>query len=85
LTGGLAVPAFLFGGDGNDTLDAGGGTANNVLVGGAGADVLTGGSGSDGDGSGSGVYNLGGFDFDVLTRIFKDHASTSSDDSFDLF
>jgi len=47
LTGGLTVPAFLFGGDGNDTLDAGGSTANNVLVGGAGADALTGGSGRD--------------------------------------
>jgi hypothetical protein len=47
LTGGLTVPAFLFGSDGNDTLDAGGSTANNVLVGGAGADVLTGGSGRD--------------------------------------
>jgi hypothetical protein len=47
LTGGLAVPAFLFGGDGNDTLDASGSTANNVLVGGAGADALTGGSGRD--------------------------------------
>ena len=47
LTGGLTVPAFLFGGDGNDILDAGGSTANNVLVGGAGADALTGGSGRD--------------------------------------
>ncbi len=47
LTGGWTVPAFLFGGDGNDTLDAGGSTANNVLVGGAGADALTGGRGRD--------------------------------------
>jgi hypothetical protein len=47
LRGGLAVPALLFGGDGNDTLDAGGGTANNVLVGGAGNDGLYGGSGRD--------------------------------------
>src|SRR5207245_1356157 len=30
LTGGVTVPAFLFGGDGNDTLDASGSTANNV-------------------------------------------------------
>src|SRR5207247_710683 len=47
LTGGLAVPAFLFGGDGNDTLDASGSIANNVLVGGAGNDGLYGGSGRD--------------------------------------
>jgi Ca2+-binding RTX toxin-like protein len=47
LTSGLTVPAFLFGGDGNDTLDARGSTANNVLVGGAGTDVLYGGSSRD--------------------------------------
>src|SRR5204863_4203025 len=47
LAGNLAVPALLFGGDGNDTLDAGGSTANNVLVGGAGNDTLLGGSGRD--------------------------------------
>jgi FG-GAP-like repeat len=40
LTGGLAVPALLFGGDDNDTLDAGGSGANNVLVGGNGNDAL---------------------------------------------
>jgi Ca2+-binding RTX toxin-like protein len=47
LSGGVTVPAFLFGGDGNDILDAGGSTANNALVGGAGADALTGGSRGD--------------------------------------
>src|SRR5439155_11450052 len=47
LTGGLTVPALLFGGDGNDTLDAGGSTANNVLVGDAGTDSLVGGSGRE--------------------------------------
>jgi hypothetical protein len=47
LTGGLTVPALVFGGDGNDTLDVGGASANNVLVGGAGTDVLTGGGGRD--------------------------------------
>jgi hypothetical protein len=47
LTGGLAVPAILFGGGGNDTLDAQGSTAANVLVGGAGNDTLSGGSGND--------------------------------------
>jgi len=43
----LAVPAYLFGGDGNDNLDAGGSTANNVVVGGTGSDKLFGGSGRD--------------------------------------
>jgi hypothetical protein len=47
LTGGLAVPAILLGGGGNDTLDATGSTAANVLVGGAGNDTLLGGSGND--------------------------------------
>jgi hypothetical protein len=47
LAGNLSVPALLFGGDGNDTLDASGSTANNVLVGGAGNEVLVGGSGRD--------------------------------------
>src|SRR5207247_664908 len=45
LTGALAVPAFLFGGDSNDTLDASGSLANNVLVGGAGNDWISGGFG----------------------------------------
>jgi hypothetical protein len=47
LTGNLSVPALLFGGDGNDTLDAGGSTGNNALVGGAGNETLLGGSGRD--------------------------------------
>jgi hypothetical protein len=47
LSAGLAVPAFLFSGDGNDTLDASGSIANDVLVGGAGNDLLYGGSGRD--------------------------------------
>jgi len=47
LFGNLAVPALLFGGDGNDTFVADGSIANNVLVGGAGNDGLYGGSGRD--------------------------------------
>jgi hypothetical protein len=47
LTGGLAVPALLFGSDGNDTLDAQDSTADNILVGGAGLDSLYGGSGRE--------------------------------------
>jgi hypothetical protein len=41
--------------------------------------------GNGGEGIGGGVYNLGDFDFDVLTLIFKNHASTSHDDVFDPF
>src|SRR5262249_29546284 len=42
---GVARPAFLFGGDGNDVLL--GGNGPNVLVGGSGDDVLVGGPGRD--------------------------------------
>ncbi|HVX64411.1 MAG TPA: Ig-like domain-containing protein [Pirellulales bacterium] len=41
----VSVPAVLFGGDGNDTLDARGSTANDILLGEAGNDVLYGGRG----------------------------------------
>jgi PKD repeat protein len=44
---GFPYPAALFGGDGNDTLDASLATGPTVLVGGAGDDVLLGGSGRD--------------------------------------
>jgi Ca2+-binding RTX toxin-like protein len=44
----IAVPAFLYGGGtGNDTLDARGSTANNVLTGGGGKNSLYGGLGRD--------------------------------------
>jgi hypothetical protein len=61
LAGNLSVPALLFGGDGNDTLDASGSTANNVLVGGAGNETLVGGSGRDLliGGSGSDILRAG--------------------------
>jgi hypothetical protein len=39
------VPAFLFAGGGNDTLNATGSSANNVLVGGSGQDLLVSGKG----------------------------------------
>ena len=39
----------------------------------------------DGEGIGGGGYNLGDFDFDALTLIFGNHASTSHDDVFDPF
>ncbi len=43
----FAVPALLFGGDGDDRLNARGSSADNVLVGGAGNDKLRGGDGRD--------------------------------------
>ena len=39
--------AFVFGGDGNDSLDARGSSANNVIVGGTGNDTIWGGTGRD--------------------------------------
>ncbi|HEV3344818.1 MAG TPA: PKD domain-containing protein, partial [Pirellulales bacterium] len=41
----ISVPAALFGGNGNDVLDARGSTANDILVGGPGNDTLWGGRG----------------------------------------
>ena len=54
----VSAPALLFGGDGNDTLDASGSNANNVLEGGAGNDNLKAGSGRD--------LLVGGLGADVL-------------------
>jgi phospholipase C len=57
----VTVPAFLFGGSGNDVIQAGGGpsvivggSGHNTLVGGSGADILIGGSGSSTLKAGSG-------------------------------
>ncbi len=47
ITRSLRVPVFMFGGAGNDMLDARGSTANNVLDGGAGNDMLFAGLGRD--------------------------------------
>jgi Ca2+-binding RTX toxin-like protein len=63
VSGRVTVPAALFGGDGNDVLQAGGGPT--VLVGGAGDNVLLAGSGRDVliGGSGTNVLlGLGGDD-----------------------
>src|SRR5262245_5958783 len=54
----VTTPAFLFGDGGNDTLDASGSSANNVLEGGAGNDTLRGGSGRD--------LLIGGLGADIL-------------------
>jgi hypothetical protein len=94
LTGNLSVPAFLFGGDGNDTLDASGSTANNVLVGGAGNETLVGGSGRDlliggkgadtlRAGSGGAILIGGTTDYDAnipaLMAIMKEWGRTDAD------
>jgi Ca2+-binding RTX toxin-like protein len=74
LTGGVTVSAFLFGGDANDTLDASGSSANNVLLGEAGNDGLTGGSCRDLliGGRGSDVIHGGGGD-DILVGGYTDY------------
>jgi streptogramin lyase len=65
VAGGITLPAFLYGGAGNDRLKGGGG--NNVLVGGAGANTLTGGSKDDLMIGGSGPSTLqGGNGDDVM-------------------
>src|SRR5262249_43655603 len=78
----IAVPAILFGGDGNDKLDASGSLANSVLLGGAGNDSLAGGSGRDLliGGLGSDRLHGGGGD-DILiggTTSFDDNLSALS-------
>src|SRR5262249_40583540 len=62
VAGGITLPSFLYGGDGNDRLKGGGG--NNVLIGGSGNNTLIGGSGSDLliGGSGSSTLTAGSGD-----------------------
>src|SRR5207249_2162946 len=62
----LGVPAYMFGGCGDDELDAGGSTANNVIVGGAGQDRLWGGTGRDILIGGGGADQLRGGDGDDI-------------------
>jgi Ca2+-binding RTX toxin-like protein len=45
IAGGISLPSFLYGGDGNDRLKGGGGS--NVLIGGDGDDLLVGGNSRD--------------------------------------
>lgn len=61
----IAVGAVIFGGAGNNTIDARGSSANDVLVGGAGDDLLYGGSGRNlliGGGGSDTLYGGGGDD-----------------------
>ena len=63
--GGIALPAWLYGGDGNDRLKGGGG--NDVLLGGTGDDLLVGGQGRDLLFGGRGADRLvGNADDDIL-------------------
>ncbi|MDB5299554.1 MAG: type secretion target repeat protein, partial [Phycisphaerales bacterium] len=78
------VPALLYGGDGNDTLNAGtgntlldggdgndklnGGAGNDLLIGGAGIDTLSGGSGDDVLVAGSWAY---GDDLDAAAAVMN--------------
>jgi Ca2+-binding RTX toxin-like protein len=75
LTGGLTVPAILLGGGGNDTLDAQGSVAANVLVGGAGNDTLLGGSGND--------ILIGGLGSDLLHGYAGDDILIAGTTSYD--
>jgi hypothetical protein len=72
----IAVPAVIFGGDGGDTIDARGSSANNVLVGGSGNDLLYGGSGRNlliGGGGSDTLY--GGRGDDILIGGTTDYDS----------
>jgi PKD domain/RTX calcium-binding nonapeptide repeat (4 copies) len=62
----VSTPAFLFGGDGNDTLNTAGSVANNVLEGGAGDDTLHAGGGRDMLVGGVGADVLHGADGDDI-------------------
>jgi Ca2+-binding RTX toxin-like protein len=71
----LGVPAVLFGGDGNDTLNASGSTASNILVGGPGNDTLQGGRGRD--------ILIGGLGADVLRAGSDDQILIGGTTDFD--
>ncbi|MGH7137399.1 MAG: hypothetical protein ACREHD_16770, partial [Pirellulales bacterium] len=72
----ITVPAVVFGGDGGDTIDARGSSANNVLVGGSGDDVLYGGHGRNLLIGGGGADTLsGGNGDDILIGGATDYGS----------
>jgi hypothetical protein len=65
----VTVPAVLYGGSGNDTLDASGSTANNALFGGTGNDILIGSIPDPNTGLGGRDLLVGGGGSDKLTAI----------------
>src|SRR5262249_50252415 len=70
----VSAPAFLFGGGGDDTLNAQGSSANNVLEGGAGHDSLKAGGGRDLLVGGLGADALqGNADNDILIGCTTDY------------
>jgi Ca2+-binding RTX toxin-like protein len=73
VAGSITLPAWLYGGDGNDRLKGGGG--NNVLVGGAGDDLLLGGGGQN--------LLLGGLGADTLTAGSGDDLLIGGTTAFD--
>jgi hypothetical protein len=73
VAGGLTLPAWLYGGDGNDRLKGGGG--NNVLLGGAGDDTLIGGAGPN--------LLLGGLGADTLNAGSSDDLLIGGTTAFD--
>jgi hypothetical protein len=81
----IAVPAFLYGGGtGNDTLDARGSTANNVLTGGGGMNSLYGGLGRDLLIAGLGTSQLkAGSSDDILIGGWTNYDLTSSGMTYD--
>jgi Ca2+-binding RTX toxin-like protein len=72
--GGVSLPAWLYGGDGHDTLT--GGSGHDVLLGGAGDDTL------DGGGQGRDLL-LGGLGADVLTGNAGDDLLIAGTTAFD--
>jgi len=76
VSSGVVVPGLLFGGEGNDTIQADG-TADAVLIGGAGNDSLYGGGGRNVmiGGLGADFLNGGGGD-DILIGGYTDYDSS---------
>jgi hypothetical protein len=73
VAGGITLPAWLYGGDGNDRLKGGGG--NNVLLGGAGDDQLLGGAGRN--------LLIGGLGADQLVGSKSDDLLIAGPTAFD--
>jgi Ca2+-binding RTX toxin-like protein len=73
VAGAISLPAWLYGGDGNDRLK--GGSGSNVLVGGAGDDLLVGGNNRD--------ILIGGLGADRIVGNAEDDLLVSGATAFD--